>query len=831
MNKNHFEFLYIIGRGGFGKVWKVRLKKTNEFFALKEMSKFKIVDKHSEISIMSERNLLSTLNHSFIVNMYFAFQDFYNLYLVMDLLTGGDLRYHIAHRRTFSESETKFFISNMILALEYIHSKNIIHRDIKPENLVLESNGYLRITDFGVAKINEEDNSSETSGTPGYMAPEVILVLNHSFPSDFFALGVIGYEFMLGYRPYLGRSRKEIKELIINKQAKLREEDLPEEWSLNSMDFINKLLRRKVDKRLGFKGIDELKKHPWMEEIDWEKLTMKKITPPYIPSNRENYDKNYCEEEDEIGEETIERYQIYAQSELFPDVFKNYTFCNLSYISNYHIKRLKRFKENNIKIKDIAEQNVNRVLKEENEFYKLKSLEQKIKNNEIQNEIVKDNNNDNYDNKKDNNNFSKIKSHSKSVEDLNQYNIDNFSKKKYVKDESNKKENKNSVDKVNNRLNNNNSNSNYYTIETNKTNSNKKKNNNKSNNNKIKLSKYKKTKEYINNFKENIVYNNYINLHFNNFPNKNFSNINLESTLSKKKNNNNICKDHSNISNKTKSKINIIKNSNHKNKKNNISKSSSAKVFENNRNMINQYLSFNKDKYNHKNSNKKNIKTINQLKKQRPINNKKNKSKIKTNLKVIEKNPKKLNYNSIQNLLYNKNFDLLLDIINNNVTKNININNKKLSNIQKSRIGKSHSQYGFYTNEKILTTQRKSNKTKLSKKYRSLSMNNISNNINYEIRKNYKTLNIQNNKTKTNSKRGIRLNNKNKKYNIFSSSNGNSKSKKKRTEKNSKNKEYNSNKNSCELKKKKKIINFYGEYHIFNDIRKNMKKKQKNIII
>ena len=290
------------------------------------MSKLKIIDRHSEISIMSERNLLSTLNHSFIVNMYFAFQDFYNLYLVMDLLTGGDLRYHIAHKRTFSEIETKFFISNMILALEYIHSKNIIHRDIKPENLVLESSGYLRITDFGVAKINEEDNSSETSGTPGYMAPEVILVLNHSFPSDFFALGVIGYEFMLGYRPYLGRSRKEIKQLIINQQAKLSEEDIPDDWSLNAMDFINKLLKRKAEKRLGYNGIEELKNHPWMEDIDWEELKMKKINPPFIPSNKENYDKNYCEEEDEIGEETIERYQIYSQSDLYPDVFKNYTY-------------------------------------------------------------------------------------------------------------------------------------------------------------------------------------------------------------------------------------------------------------------------------------------------------------------------------------------------------------------------------------------------------------------------------------------------------------------------------------------------------------------------
>ena len=211
----------ILGKGSFSTVYKVKNPKTNEFFALKEMSKVKIIDRRSEISIMSERNLLSNLHHPFIVNMYFAFQDFCNLYLVMDLLTGGDLRYHIAHQKTFTEMQTKFFISNMLLALEYIHSQNIIHRDIKPENLVLESNGYLRITDFGVAKINEADNSSETSGTPGYMAPEVILVQNHSFPSDFFALGVIGYEFMLGYRPYLGRGRKEIKHLIISKQAKL----------------------------------------------------------------------------------------------------------------------------------------------------------------------------------------------------------------------------------------------------------------------------------------------------------------------------------------------------------------------------------------------------------------------------------------------------------------------------------------------------------------------------------------------------------------------------------------------------------------------------------
>ena len=132
---------------------------------MKEMSKAKIIDKRSEKGIKGERDLLSKLHHPFIVNMNCAFQDYENLYLVMDLLTGGDLRYHLCKLRHFSEEETKFFIACLLLGLEYIHSNNIIHRDIKPENLVFDDKGYLYITDFGIAKIYHENNSKETSGT------------------------------------------------------------------------------------------------------------------------------------------------------------------------------------------------------------------------------------------------------------------------------------------------------------------------------------------------------------------------------------------------------------------------------------------------------------------------------------------------------------------------------------------------------------------------------------------------------------------------------------------------------------------------------------------
>lgn len=130
--------------------------------------------------------------------MQFAFQDRDNLYLVMDLLNGGDLRYHIARHRRFSEEQTKFFIVCILVALEYVHNKSILHRDIKPENLVFDDKGYLRVTDFGIARIWNPENSKETSGTPGYMAPEVMCRQNHGVAVDYFAIGVIAYECMMG---------------------------------------------------------------------------------------------------------------------------------------------------------------------------------------------------------------------------------------------------------------------------------------------------------------------------------------------------------------------------------------------------------------------------------------------------------------------------------------------------------------------------------------------------------------------------------------------------------------------------------------------------------
>ena len=382
LSRNNFVFIYIIGKGGFGKVWRVQEKKTKKLYALKEMSKTKIIDKKSEKSINGEREFLSFLHHPFIVNMHYAFQDSDNLYLVMDLLTGGDLRYHCSRYRTFSEEQTRFFLACIILSLNYIHKNNVIHRDIKPENLVLDEKGYVCITDFGVAKKNMKDNSSETSGTPGYMCPEVICGKNHSFPADFFSIGVIGYEFMMGRRPYQGRGRKEIKEQILKFQAKIKEDEMKDGWSIEGVEFINALLERKENERLGYNnGVKELKEHPWLKYYPWKDLSKKTLPAPFVPENTDNFDKKYCESADEISDETQLRYDEIILCTHYHTVFDEF------YFNKDEVKRdeIDNYFESNDESSDEQEQDINNKINDENE--NIKNIDEL--NKEINNDIKK----------------------------------------------------------------------------------------------------------------------------------------------------------------------------------------------------------------------------------------------------------------------------------------------------------------------------------------------------------------------------------------------------------------------------------------------------------
>ena len=294
------------------------------------MCKKKIIDKKSEALIMYERDLLVRMNHPFISSLKFAFQDEDKLYLVMDLLTGGDLRFHLYKNKCFNEIQTKFFIACVILALEYLHKNKIIHHDVKPENLILNTKGYVKLSDFGIARIYRENNSEDISGSPGYIAPEILNEENHSYTSDYFSLGVVTYEFMKGERPFAGKTRREIREKIMKRDFVLTKKDLPPGWSIDSADFINKLLKKEQNLRLGSRGIDEIKSHSWLKYFNWKDLYLEKMTPPFVPSEfiENNYNVKYCNMVEKIGVNTQERYKRIQSSELYPHVFAKFTNFN-----------------------------------------------------------------------------------------------------------------------------------------------------------------------------------------------------------------------------------------------------------------------------------------------------------------------------------------------------------------------------------------------------------------------------------------------------------------------------------------------------------------------
>ncbi len=208
-------------------------------------------------------------------------------------MVGGDLRYHMnLRKKKFTERQAQFIIACVILALEYLHNNGVIHRDVRPENILIDGKGYCKLGDFGLARVWQQQNSSDTSGTPGYIAPEVLNRQNHGTGVDYFAVGIIAHELMLGKKPWEGDTRMSFKENLMKHQAVLKKADTPETWNHEASDFINKCILRKPQARLGLNGPNEIKAHVWFKEFDWNGLLARKLQSPYVPSIRkQNFDK------------------------------------------------------------------------------------------------------------------------------------------------------------------------------------------------------------------------------------------------------------------------------------------------------------------------------------------------------------------------------------------------------------------------------------------------------------------------------------------------------------------------------------------------------------
>ena len=342
ISRSSFEFLKIIGRGGFGRVWKVLHKPTKKVYAMKSMLKTRIIDTKNEQNVIDEREILSKLSHPFIANMHYAFQDYSNLYLVQDYLSGGNLRYQMIKRKKFTENQIKFLLGCLILSLSYLKTKGVIHRDIKPENLVFDSKGYLRLTDFGLSKLKSEVNCNETSGTPGYMSPETVNGFAYSFTADYYSIGVIGYELMTGKRPHVFSSKEDLRNSI--KSVKRCHGSCSEEF----INFIFQLLINYPQKRLGYNGIEEIQNHEWFNGFDWEQLKEKEIRSDFEGMNIENElnDKMF---KVEYGAETLQRFKKYTNNKNYNFAFFGYTFVNIKHIETSPSKKVKclKLKENN----------------------------------------------------------------------------------------------------------------------------------------------------------------------------------------------------------------------------------------------------------------------------------------------------------------------------------------------------------------------------------------------------------------------------------------------------------------------------------------------------
>ncbi|CAD6583463.1 MAG: hypothetical protein TREMPRED_003571 [Tremellales sp. Tagirdzhanova-0007] len=302
VNLFHFYLLRSVGKGAFGKVRVVQHKHTKTLFALKYINKAKCVKMKAVANIVQERRLLEEIDHPFVVNLRYAFQDDENCFFVLDLMLGGDLRFHLDRAGAMNEETVRFYIAEIALATDYLHSKRIVHRDLKPDNILLDERGHAHITDFNIAvHFSERRLLTGVAGSMAYMAPEVLTKRGYSAPVDFWSLGILGYELIFGRRPFRGRTNTALTNSILNEPLSWPE-DAPGKCSTEGMQAIRALLERDPNKRLGYRagggGMEDIKSHPWFRGIDWQAIYNKEVVPPFEPdSKRANFDATHELEE------------------------------------------------------------------------------------------------------------------------------------------------------------------------------------------------------------------------------------------------------------------------------------------------------------------------------------------------------------------------------------------------------------------------------------------------------------------------------------------------------------------------------------------------------
>ncbi|XP_026178368.1 serine/threonine-protein kinase N2-like isoform X3 [Mastacembelus armatus] len=291
MNVDDFKYISVLGRGHFGKVLLAEFKKTGRLYAIKALKKRDIVTRDEVDSLMSEKRIFEMINasrHPFLVNLHGCFQTSDHVCFIMEYLPGGDLMIHI-HNNVFTEAQTRFYSACVLLGLEFLHLNKIIYRDLKLDNLLMDADGFVKITDFGLCKegMGHGDRTSTFCGTPEFLAPEVLTDDNYTRAVDWWGMGVLIYEMLVGESPFPGEDEEEVFDSIVNDDVQY-----PTSLPPDAVAIIQKLLKKNPVKRLGAgeRDANEVKGEKFFETIDWEALLAKKVTPPFLPSVKESMD-------------------------------------------------------------------------------------------------------------------------------------------------------------------------------------------------------------------------------------------------------------------------------------------------------------------------------------------------------------------------------------------------------------------------------------------------------------------------------------------------------------------------------------------------------------
>jgi len=276
-----FEKLQTVGLGSFGRVRLCRYKKNDKVYVMKILKKMEIIKQKQVDHVFSEFNILSVLNHPFIVQLVgFNFDDPKYLYFIIEYVQGGELFTLLRTRGSFPLEQAKFYTAHIITIFEYLHGKNIIYRDLKPENILINKNGYLKLTDFGFAKYLDNEKTYTLCGTPEYLAPEIILNKGHGKPVDWWTMGILLYEMLVGIDPFSDDDPMQTYQKIIKGKI-----NFPKDFDKNAKSLIKHLLTADTTKRYGClkNGVKDILNHRLFIGYDWKNFVFLKMEPPYIP--------------------------------------------------------------------------------------------------------------------------------------------------------------------------------------------------------------------------------------------------------------------------------------------------------------------------------------------------------------------------------------------------------------------------------------------------------------------------------------------------------------------------------------------------------------------